>query len=102
MGDKALQRLAWLSLLGTFCLAIVRTFFGKGGTLISGVGNSGNRIMTNDVVNELASALAAYENAPTISDDSLNDVFAALMQKAKSGDLEAVLLLLKVAERQRD
>lgn len=101
MKDKGLRRLVWFSLFGAFVATVLRTLFGRGDALISGVGNSGNRIYTNDTVTELAAALAASAETPAVADEWLEAAFEALVEKAKKGDLEAALLLLKLAEQQR-
>ncbi len=75
---------------------------GGGRTAVIGVGNSGNRIFEADAIAEaVAEALARNESTPAVSDETLAEVFGAILAHAREGDTEAVLIVLKVAEQQR-
>jgi hypothetical protein len=74
---------------------------GGGDTVIGGLGNSGNHIGTAALWGSLAKALAAHEATPQVSDDEVRQIFAAIRGHAMEGQVEAALIVLKVAEEQR-
>ena len=76
---------------------------GGGRTAVVGVGNSGNRIVDEDGIAEaIAEALANNESIPPITDETLGEVFGAIVAHAKAGDPKAALIVLRTAEEQRE
>ena len=75
---------------------------GGGESVISGLGNSDNHIGTAALWGSLADELADYEATPRVSDEDLQLAYAAIRRHALEGELEAVLVLLKLAEEQRE
>ncbi len=73
---------------------------GNGDTPIFGIGNGGNHYGNNEI-EEVARSLAKATTTPRVTDDLLNEIFAAIVDRAERGDAEAALVILKVAERQR-
>ncbi len=82
--------------------ALLAASCGGGRTAIVGLGNGGNRIIEGGMLDEVADALAEYEGTPRVSDETLVQVFAAVLSRATRGDPEAALIVLRVAERQRE
>jgi hypothetical protein len=74
---------------------------GGGETVVSGIGNSGNVIGTN-VSDQLAEELAQSPAIPPVSDDDLLAAWNAIRDKARSGDPDATLVVLRVAAEQRE
>jgi len=73
----------------------------RNGTGIGGFGNSANQIFAGGVGDELAAALAAEPTTPKVTDEMLVAIYAAILERAESGDPEAALVILKVADAQR-
>jgi hypothetical protein len=96
-----MKGLVWAGLIGLLGLAVIRSVFDGGDSVIRGMGNSANRIYVDPVRDELAAAIAAHEGAPAITAEELAETFAAIRQRAREGDLEAALVLFRVAEMQR-
>lgn len=88
-------RIGWAAVACAAALAC-----GAGGSSVLGIGNSGNRFGW-DLPEELADALAAQPGTPEIDDATLAEVFDAILARARSGDAESALIVLRVAERQR-
>ena len=95
-------RAGWWSrgLAGVFCLAVLGC--GGGKTAVIGLGNSDNRIAAGSVLDEVADALAEHPHTPMITDEMLAEIFAGILSRANEGDPEAALIVLQVAEEQRD
>jgi hypothetical protein len=74
---------------------------GAGDAVFSGIGNSGNHLYTNSV-KALAEELARSEAVPQITDASLKRIFSTLSRRAEEGDVEAALVIFRVAASQRD
>ena len=74
---------------------------GGGETVVSGFGNGGNIIRT-DELERVAEELASQPAIPAVSDDDLRAAFAAIREHALAGDPDAALVLLRVAARQRE
>jgi hypothetical protein len=87
------------------CMAVLTVSIagctGGGETVISGLGNSDNYIGSAATWDSLADELADYEGTPAVSDEDLQLAYAAIRRHALEGELEAVLVLLKLAEEQR-
>jgi hypothetical protein len=73
---------------------------GCGGEIV-GMGNSGN-VIGADALDRVAEALAESPAIPAVSDDDLRAAFSAIRENALKGDPDAALVLLLVAEEQRD
>jgi hypothetical protein len=71
-----------------------------GGEIV-GFGNSGNRLVQGGVSDEVAEALAAQPGTELVTDETLAQIFAAILGRATRGDPEAALIILKVAQEQR-
>lgn len=83
-----------LLLLGLGCDAI------GGKVAIRGIGNSGNRlVLDGELEAELARGLVNTGAAERVSPFVLNEVFEAVVAKARRGDAQAALIVVKVAER---
>ena len=74
---------------------------GGGDTAIVGLGNSGNRIVENGMLGEVAGALAEHPATPEVTDQMVAEIFPAILHRANAGDPEAALIVLLVAEEQR-
>jgi hypothetical protein len=83
--------------------AMAVTVLGCGGgrTAVIGFGNSGNRILENGMLGEVADALAALPGTPEVTDAMVAEIFASILERAHRGDPEAALIVLLVAEEQR-
>jgi hypothetical protein len=75
---------------------------GGGESVISGLGNSGNRIGTAALWDSLADVLAENGATPAVSDEDIQLVFGAIRRHALEGELDAALVLLELAEEQRE
>lgn len=87
-------------LAATFALALLAC--GGGKTAVVGIGNSGNRIVDDARLEELADLFVEVGGAAEVSDALLGDVFQTFVERAKSGDTDAALVVLAVAARQRE
>jgi hypothetical protein len=82
---------------------VVAALLGCGGeTVISGFGNSGNLIGEGGVLERVAGELAQLEALPKVADDELLAAWSAIRERARAGDPEATLVLLRVAAHQRE
>ncbi|HXK24779.1 MAG TPA: hypothetical protein VMS55_19060 [Myxococcota bacterium] len=70
-------------------------------TLVTGIGNGGN-VIGADVLDRVAHELARQPAIPLVGDDELRVAFAAIRDRARSGDPDAALVLLRVAAIQRE
>ena len=88
------------------CLAIALLLgtpgCGGGKNTINGFGNGGNTFSQAGLAQELAEALAEYQGTPKVSDQMLGEIFGSILERAKTGAAEAALIVLKVAEEQRE
>ena len=75
---------------------------GGGRTAVIGFSNDGNSLGAGEVVDELAEVLALNDGTPRVTDDMVAEVFGAILAGARKGDPEAALIVLKVAEAQRE
>ncbi len=75
---------------------------GGGETAIVGFANHGNRLTTGGIADELAEALAEHEGTPEVTDDVAAEIFAVILKHAREGNPESALIVLKVAEEQRE
>jgi hypothetical protein len=86
--------------MGILSLAAIKRT-SDGGSIIIGAGNSGNRINANTAPDQVAAAIAAHPDTPEITDELLAEVFNAIRERAREGDLEAALVLFRIADKQR-
>ena len=100
--NKRNQGLAWgaLASLSLISLSWIKGLFG-GESLIKGIGNSGNHFHFDPISNKLPALIAESKNAPTITDEQLAETFEAVLARARQGDLEAAIVVFKVAEIQQ-
>lgn len=71
------------------------------GSTISGIGNSANRIYADPTRDELAELLVTTGAAPAVGAEELASIYAGVAARARAGDLDAALVVLQVAARQR-
>ena len=71
-----------------------------GGEIV-GIGNSGNRLATAGLMDEVAVALAEDPGTPQITDKMLTEIFSAILGRATQGDPASALIVLQVANLQR-
>ena len=101
MNERSIKWLAWGGLFGGVILGVMRLLFGKGDGLISGVGNSGNRIFLKPLSDELAAAIADHAESRVITDETLAKTVSAIIHNAEAGDPEAAFIVFRIAEMQR-
>jgi len=76
---------------------------GAGENSIVGIGNSGNVVSEADqVARGVARALAELESTPAVSDDAIGEIFDAILTRARDGNSEAALIMLRLAQQQRE
>ena len=92
------QRAAWRRYL---FLGVLSASVAACGGEIVGVGNSDNRIVAGDAHQEVAELLAKSPGTPQVIDEMLSELFSAILGRANQGDPEAVLIVLRVAQEQR-
>jgi len=96
-------RIAVGALLTSTLALCIASACGGGRTAVVGLGNSGNRIFEeSETSEELAEALAENAATPRISDETLAEIFQAILRKARAGDPESALVVLRVAAQQRE
>jgi hypothetical protein len=82
---------------------VLAALLGCGGeTVISGIGNSGNWVGEGGVLERVADELAELESVPKVADAELLAAFSAIRERARAGDPDATLVLLRVAAHQRE
>jgi len=75
---------------------------GGGESVVSGIGNSGNRIQLDDKLwAKLAEEFSSSEATPRVTDEEVREIFATIRGRALQGDFEAALIVLRIAEAQR-
>lgn len=94
--------LALVGVIGIVVLGIVCLPFVGGGSLIRGMGNGANRIYLGGIGDEVADAMGTSSAVSEVSDDDLRATYLAIRERALSGEIEAALVLFRVAEIQRD
>lgn len=72
------------------------------GSAISGFGNGGNRVYADPTRDELAELLVSTGTAPTLSGESLREIYEAVSREGRAGNLDAALVVLQVAVLQRE
>jgi hypothetical protein len=93
--------LALIAVVGILVLGIVCIPFVGGGSLIRGMGNGANRIYLGGIGNEVAEAIAASSAVSEVADDDLRAAYLSIRQRALSGEIDAAMVLFRVAEIQR-
>jgi len=74
-------------------------FIGGGDTVFQGDDNVVVRDPTRD---RLAQLFSRFETVPQVSDEDLETMFGLLRAKAFEGDLDSMLVMLRLAEFQRE
>jgi hypothetical protein len=92
-----MRRALWIT-----TLLLVAGCTGGGETVVSGIGNSGNRIRTDAVVDDVAHALAEQPGIPEVLDDDVLAAYESIRARAREGELQATLVLLELAALQRE
>ena len=99
--EKRVTRNGFAGWVVAGCLGVIAGCTGGGDTVISGIGNSGNRIGTGTWA-EAAEQFAAHASIPPVTDAEIERMFGAIRAKALEGDLDSALVLLTLAEQQRE
>jgi NADPH-dependent glutamate synthase beta subunit-like oxidoreductase len=90
-----------LAVLGDHAQQIVADSDGDP-VVVIGAGNSGNQFhRTSRDMEMLARTLAGLEQTPEVTDEVLERIRAAILQRAADGDLEAAAVVARIAEAQR-
>jgi len=89
----------WAVVVG---LGVVVGCTGGGDTVISGLGNSGNYIGKAALWNLLADQFAQHPATPAVTDEEIEQIYGVIRENALEGDLNAALVLLTLAEEQRE
>ena len=71
---------------------------GGGRMVIKGDGNS----VATDITDAVAQALVELESTPEVGDEDLARLYGVVHEQALAGDLQAALVVLKIAEEQRE
>ena len=74
-------------------------FIGGGDTVFQGNDNVVVRDPTRD---RLAQLFSRFETVPQVSDEDLEQLFGLVRDKAFEGDLDSMLVILRLAEFQRE
>ena len=87
----------------TFVLALVVTvagceFIGGADTVVTG---HNNVVAADGVVDRVAVTLAGFEATPEVTDEDLQALYERIREAALAGDMDATLVVLKVAAIQR-
>ena len=102
MSEKANRiTLALVGVIGILVLAIVCVPFVGGESMIRGMGNGGNTIYTNGLADEVAELIVRSSAVPLITDDELRSTYLAIRDRAGGGDVNAAMVVFRVAEIQR-
>ena len=76
---------------------------GGGETAVIGFANHGNSLGAGDrIPEEVAEALAESGGTPEVTDAMIAEIFGAILNHTREGDPKAALIVLKVAEEQRE
>ena len=89
----------YLALALALGLAAGCDFIGGGDTIVRG---NGNVVAKDEVLSRVAAALARFESTPEVSDEDIEAVYAVIREQALAGEMRAALVVLRVAERQRE
>ena len=73
-------------------------FIGGGDTVVTG---HNNVVVAEGVVDRVAVALAGFEATPLVTDEVLQRLYEQIREQALAGDMDATLVVLKVAAIQR-
>ena len=75
---------------------------GGGRTAVIGFGNRDNNLGGGAIAEQLAEALAESEGQPEVTNEMIAEIFGAILKHAREGNPEAALIVLKIAEEQRE
>jgi len=75
---------------------------GGGETAIVGIGNSGNRQGPRDLAKEIADAFDDAGGVPEIDDAVIRELYDRVIEQARAGDPQAILIVLELAKEQRE
>jgi hypothetical protein len=85
------------------CALAVACGGGAGENSIVGIGNSGNVVSEADhMARGIARALADLEATPEVNDQAIGEIFEAILSRARDGNSEAALIVLRLARQQRN
>ena len=96
-----------IQMVGLSCLAFVLALgalacSGGGETAVIGFANDNNTLGVDGLADEVAEALAENQGTPRVTDEMIAEIFGAILDDARQGNSEAALIVLKVAEEQRE
>lgn len=74
-------------------------FIGGGDTIVKG---NGNVVAKDEMADRVARALARFEATPEVTDEDIQALYGVIRAQAMAGELDAALVVLKVAQRQRE
>jgi len=97
-----MKRFARGSLVLACAIAVHMVGCGGGETAVIGFANHGNTLGVGGIADSLGEALAESPGTPEVTDHMIGEIFSALLDKARQGDAEAALVVLTVAEEQRE
>ena len=83
------------------CVGALSVSLAACGGEIVGIGNNGT-FVAGGTLEEVARVLADHPETPQVADEVLAEIFSAILGRAKRGDPEAALIVLRVAEKQRE
>ena len=74
---------------------------GGGENVVSGLFNDGNQIGSAALWASVAEELAAHDATPAVTDEDIERLYGVVRRHALEGELDAALVLLKLAKQQR-
>ncbi|MEM7537990.1 MAG: hypothetical protein AAF639_37815 [Chloroflexota bacterium] len=86
----------------TFLTAIALAFRTRAGAtnIANGLGNSGNNFYLHEPRHKLAQILLERNIAPTVSDETLKQIYDVIERQAVEGDLDAAAVIFEIAKQQ--
>lgn len=74
-------------------------FIGGGDTIVKG---DGNVVAKDEMLDRVARALSQFEATPEVTDEDIQALYRVIREQAMAGELDAALVVLKVAQHQRE
>ncbi len=100
---RSLRTAGALAIAAALCAVALSCGGGAGQNAIVGLGNSGNLMSgADEVAMSIARALARIETTPAVSDEAVGEIFEAILTRARDGNSEAALIMLSLAQTQRE
>ena len=101
MDSTTVRSYAAIVAMTTVCVIALYLAIAGRGTVVSGIGNGDARVNTDFTAARVAKLLVAAQAAPAISDEQLKQVARAVIDKAVTGDDDAVAVVAEIAALQR-